>query len=128
MGKTKYFAIHIEFQERGNPYVHSFIWILNAPNIQNEAAYIQFIEQIINAQLPDPLSDPELFCLVKIYQVQTNSKSCCKYNNECRFSYGQVFTENSIITKPLNSELINDEKQEILAWRKTLLKKMKKIH
>ena len=33
LGKTKYYAIRTEFQERGSPYVHSFIWIFNAPNI-----------------------------------------------------------------------------------------------
>ena len=38
LGKTKYYAIRIEFQERGSPHVHSFIWICNAPNIENEAA------------------------------------------------------------------------------------------
>ena len=44
-GKTKYYAIRIEFQERGSPHVHSFIWIFNAPSIQNEADYIDFIEK-----------------------------------------------------------------------------------
>ena len=37
LGKTKYYPIRIEFKERGSPHVHSFIWIFNAPNIQNEA-------------------------------------------------------------------------------------------
>ena len=45
LGKTKYYAICIEFQERGSPYVHPFIWIFNAPNIENEAAYIELIEK-----------------------------------------------------------------------------------
>ena len=44
-GKTKYYAIRIEFQERGSPHVHYFIWIFNAPSIQNEADYIDFIEK-----------------------------------------------------------------------------------
>ena len=47
LGKTKYYAIRIEFQERGSPHVHLFIWIFNAPNIENEAAYIEFIEKTI---------------------------------------------------------------------------------
>ena len=64
MGKIKSYAIHIEFQERGSPHVHSFIWIFSAPNIQNETAYIKFTEKTINAQLPDHLKDPELFELV----------------------------------------------------------------
>ena len=124
---TKYYAIRIEFQERGSPHVHSFIWILNAPNIQNEAVYIKFIEQTINSQLPDPLNDPELFKLDKTYQVRAHSKTCWKYNkNECCFSSDRFFTDKTTIVTPLDSEHTNDEKQEVLAWRKTLLKKVKK--
>ena len=46
LGKTKSCAIGIEFQEGGSQHVHSFIWILNAPNTQN---YIELIEKTINA-------------------------------------------------------------------------------
>ena len=42
--EKKYYAIRIEFQESGSPHARSFIWIFNAPNIQNEIAYIEFIE------------------------------------------------------------------------------------
>ena len=61
LGKTRYYAIRIEFQERGSPHAHSFIFIFNAPNIQNEADYIEFIKKTINAQLPDHSNDPGLF-------------------------------------------------------------------
>ena len=50
LGKTKYYANHIEFQGRGSSHVHSFVWILNPPNIQDEAAYISFVKKTINAQ------------------------------------------------------------------------------
>ena len=122
--KTKYYAIRIEFQEIGSPHVHSFIWIFNAPNIQNETVYIEFIEKTINAQLPDHLKGPELFELVKTYQVHVHSRRM--YNkNECHFSYGGYFTEKTIIATPLNSQFSNDEKEEILTWRNALLKKAK---
>ena len=49
LGKTKYYAIHIKFQERDSPHVYSFIWIFNALNIENETAYIDFIGKTINA-------------------------------------------------------------------------------
>ena len=65
LGKTKYYAIRIEFQERGSPHVHSFIWILDPPSIQDEASYINFIEKTINAQLPDPQNDPELLSYLR---------------------------------------------------------------
>ena len=77
--------------------------------------------------MPDLLNDPELSELVKTYQVHAHSRTCWKHNkNECRFSYGRFFTEKTIIAKPLDFELTNNEKQEVLAWRKTLLKKVKK--
>ena len=47
-GKTKYYAICIEFQERDSPFVHSFIWTFSVLNIENEAAYIEFIEKTVN--------------------------------------------------------------------------------
>ena len=125
LGKTKYYAICIEFQERGSPHVHSFIWILNPPNIQDEAAYISFIEKT-NAQLPDPQNDSEHFELVKTYEVHSHSKTCWKYNkNECRFSYGRFFTEKTIIAKPVDSQISKDKKQEILTWKKAVLGKVK---
>ena len=89
MENTEYYAIRIEFEERGSPRVHSVMWILNAPNIENKAAYIELIEKTI-AQLPDYLNDPELFDLVK---------------NECGY-----FTEKTIVAKPLDSKFSNDEK------------------
>ena len=64
LGKTKYYAIGIEFQEGGSPHVYSFIWIFNAPNIENQSVYIELIQKTINAQLPNHLKDLQLFELV----------------------------------------------------------------
>ena len=33
LGKTQYYAIRVEFKVRGNPHMHSFIWISNAPKL-----------------------------------------------------------------------------------------------
>ena len=46
--ENKYYAICIEFQERSSPHFHSFVWIFNAPNIQDEDVYIDFIEKTRN--------------------------------------------------------------------------------
>ena len=78
--KTKYYAIRIEFQEKGSPHVYSFKRTFNAPNIQNETAYIEFIEKTINAQLSDHLKDQELLELVKNCQVHAHSITCWKYS------------------------------------------------
>ena len=60
------YVIRIEFQERGIPHVHSFIWIFNASNAENEVSYIKFIEKI-SAQLLGHLNDSVLFELVQTY-------------------------------------------------------------
>ena len=44
----------------------------------NEADYIEFIERTINAQLSDHSNNPELFELVKTYQVYAHSRTCWK--------------------------------------------------
>ena len=61
---AKHYALRTGFQERGSPHVHSFIWIFNAPNIENEVAYIESIEKTINVQFPDLFTDPGLFQLI----------------------------------------------------------------
>ena len=59
IGQNRNYAIHIEFRKRGIPHVHSFIWILNAPNIENETVYIECIKKT-NFQLLDHLSNAQL--------------------------------------------------------------------
>ena len=34
--KTKYFGIHVEFQRRGSPLIHSFLWIVNAATLSKD--------------------------------------------------------------------------------------------
>ena len=60
-GKTRYYALGVEFQERGSLHVHPFVWILNSPNIGNETEDLVFIEKSISANLPDPLEQSERF-------------------------------------------------------------------
>ena len=45
---------------------HSFIWIFNALNIENEAANIEFFEKTINAQLPDHLNDQSFLSQLRL--------------------------------------------------------------
>ena len=82
--------------------------------------------RLLNSQLSDHLSDPELFELVKTYQVHGHSRTWWEYNkNEFQFAYGRYFTEKTIIAKPLDSKFSNDEKQKILTWRNALISPIK---
>ena len=77
--------------------------------------------------MPDHLNDPEIFKLVKTCQVHAHSRICWKYNkNERHFSYDCYFIDKTIIAKPLGSKFSNEEKQEILTMRNTLLRQVKR--
>ena len=124
LGKVKYHAIKVEFQVRGSPHIHSFLWIVNAPILSkdNVVEYTQFIDGIVKAFVPDIHEFPELFDLVTTYQVHCHSKSCRKYKNEkCRYHFGQFFTERIIITLPLPNHLPDTVKNNILNERKRIL-------
>ena len=128
LGKTKYYAIRVEFQVRGSPHIHSFIWILNAPKLDNSTKleYSTWIENIVRADLPDPNTESELYELVKTYQIHRHSKTCRKYRNQnCRFHFGKFFTNQTIIAEPLPKEMPDNLKKEIMEKRKNILTNVK---
>ena len=93
LGKTNYYVIRVEFQVRGRPHVHSFIWILNLPKLtkSNIEEYTHWVDSIIHTELPDPCSEPDLLELAKNYQIHQGSKHCHKYRNlKCRFHFGKT--------------------------------------
>ena len=126
LGKTKYYALHIEFKERGNSHVHFFIWILDAPKIEKEFVYLAFVGNSISASLPDLQNEPEMFMLVKTFQIHSHSRTCWKYKkNKCRFLYGRFFSDKTIISKPLDYSLSSEQKSDMMNWRRTVLGKVK---
>ena len=70
--------------------------------------------------MPENLDDPEVFESLQTYQVHAHSIELAGKNNEneCHSSYGQYFTENTVVSKPLDSKFKDDEKQGFLKkWR-----------
>ncbi len=94
IGKVTYYAIRIEFQMRGSPHLHALIWTADCPKLtcDTKDAYVEFIDEHVQANLPSEKDEPELHELVKTYQRHNHSKTCRKYRNiPCRFNFGQFF-------------------------------------
>ena len=55
LGKTRYYAIRVEFKVFGSPHVHCFLWVVKAPVLtsNNKEEYVAFVDQIIHAVLPE---------------------------------------------------------------------------
>ena len=72
------------------------------------------------------MEQPELFELVKLYQIHSHSRTCWKYKkNKGRFSYARFFTDRKVISKPLNSDIPQEEREKIMSWRRNILDKVK---
>ena len=124
IGKIVYYALRIEFQMRGSPHLHALIWTSNCPKLSADTKqeYINYIDQHVQAYLPDKDTDPELYELVKKYQTHSHSKSCRKYKNlACRFNFGQFFTNNTIVAEPLPDDMNEEMKATALTKRKDIL-------
>ena len=124
IGKIVYYALRIEFQMRGSPHLHALIWTSDCPTLtsENKEVYVEFIDKHVKAFLPDEQTDLELHELVKTYQRHNHSKTCRKYKNiTCRFNFGQFFSNRTIVAEPLNIDLDEEIRRNILDWRTKIL-------
>ena len=128
LGKTQHYAIRVEFQVRGSPHIHSFIWILNARKLTkfNTDEYTKWVNSRVRSDLPDAINEPMFFELVKTYQIHYHSKTCRKYRNrKCRFHFRKFFTTRTIIAQTLEDSVPEDIKHAKMQCRNTILKKVK---
>ena len=67
LGKSKHYAIKLEFKIRGSPHVYSFVRVIGAPELtlHNVDEYINWLDNIVSACLPDPKVDSTLYELAK---------------------------------------------------------------
>ena len=129
LGKTQYYTIHVEFQARGSPDIHSFIWILNAPRLakSTKLEYATWIDNIISENFPNPKSESELRDLVKTTQIHSHLKTSKKDRNQrCRFHFGRFCTRQTIIAESLPNEILDDLKKEIMEKRRNIIRTVKK--
>ena len=81
----------------------------------NIGVYVAFIDSVVKSYVPDPIENSDLLKLVTTYQVHSHSKSCRKYKNEkWHYDFGKLFTDHTIISISLDSNLSEDVRNNIL--------------
>ena len=70
LGKSKHYAIRLEFQIRGSPHVHLFILVISAPKrmLHDVDEYINCVHNIVCGYFLDPKVESILYELVKTYK------------------------------------------------------------
>ena len=124
IGQIVYYALWIEFQMQGSPHLHSLIWTSDCPELKcgSEEAYIRYIDEHLQGSLPNRENDCEFHDLVNMYQKHTHSKSCKKYRNiPCRFNFGQFFSNQTVVSKPLPDDMPDEQKVVVLKRRNEIL-------
>ena len=128
ISKIVYYALRIEFQMRGSPHLHALIWTSDCPELTHDTkqAYIHFIDEHVQACLPDQSQDPELHEFVKTYEKHSHSKTCRKYKNiKCRFNFGHFFTNKTIVAETLSDDLNPEKKTSTIDRQKEILRLVK---
>ena len=103
MGKDGIFGngIHFwrrtEYQLRGAPHCHGFLWVSGAPTMKDssEEEIIRYIDSKITTRIPSSTQEPELHRLVKSYQMHVCLEPTCvikkkiqgKTVERCRFNF-----------------------------------------
>lgn len=88
----------IEFQKRGLPHAHLLLWLSGS----NKITTTSDINNIISAELPDPLLYPQLYKSVTSYMIhgpcgRANPNSTCTKDNKCTKFYPKKFTDSTTI-------------------------------
>lgn len=84
----------IEWQKRGLPYAHILIWLTNRIDPTT-------VDDIISAEIPDPVLYPQLYEIVKCNMVHGpcgpgfETFSACHKNNTCTKNFPKKFTDDT---------------------------------
>ena len=125
-GKDKipisHYSYRVEFQARGLPHIHGVAWIekdfllsrgIEGTLMDNEEASLELADELISCRLPDPEEIP-LGPIVEEVQKHKHTKSCRKYNGNCRYGFPKLPSPETLIAKPIeftHPNLTDDEKR-----------------
>ena len=85
-----------------------------------------FVDPTVHAFLPDRNENPELYNLLKLYQLHRLSRTCRKYKNEsCWFKFGKFFSKETIVAEPLPENMPEEIKVLVLRKRNEILYKVR---
>ena len=94
LGEVKDFFARVEFQNRGSPHIHMFLWVKDLPGDLSKVSITDienYINKTIFSTIPDDKIDLELKQLVTRLQVHVHTAYCSKnYSSRCRFGFPKL--------------------------------------
>ena len=105
LGEVTDYFVRVEFQNRGSPHLHIFLWIKDAPNLtsaEGKKQFPQFIDQYVSSEIPNKTEDIVLHSLVKTLQIHHHTDTCRKGKSLCRFNFPRPPSNETKIKPSIN--------------------------
>ena len=104
LGKIIDYFARVEFQNRGSPHMHMFLWVIDGPDITSadHDTIVSFIDKHISCSLPAEMGERAMLDLVAKVQSHKHTFTCQKRTKGkliCRFGYPKkACTSTKLIT------------------------------
>ncbi|XP_050059695.1 uncharacterized protein LOC126550985 [Aphis gossypii] len=123
-GDTRCYMYSVEWQKRGLPHAHILIWLLNKLH-SNE------VDDIISAEIPDPVTDPRLHDIVTTQMVHgpcgaLNPLSPCMADGKCTKRYPRPLVAETV-TGTMDIQFIVGVQKKITVELSKLKFKIKRL-
>ncbi|KAI9082358.1 hypothetical protein K1719_035781 [Acacia pycnantha] len=98
LGSIKADVYTVEFQKRGLPHAHIILWLFEADKLTSPFD----VDQLISAEIPDKLVDPELYELVGSYMVhgpcgRSSRNAPCMKDGKCSKYFPKRYNAHTIL-------------------------------
>ena len=123
----EYYNYRTEFQARGLPHVHGVLWVaqhwlekegITGSLVDNQEGAEILANLTMSCSLPD--NDEQIKQTASEVQRHKHTKSCRKTGKACRFGFPKLPMQETVVAKPLPSEMSEDEKEIKLKKAKEL--------
>jgi len=97
----------VEFQNRGSPHLHGFLWLSKKIDfkVSNDQTIIAYLDEYISSDIYS--ENENLNELVKTYQTHKHTSTCFKKLRRCRFKFPRKPSTETVILRKANGSLID---------------------
>ena len=124
LGKVADFFYRVEFQKRGSPHIHGFLWIENAPNIRTatDEEICAYVDSCISVSSDPPQEQVKL-------QTHSHSRTCKRMQHgkpTCQFGAPWPPMPETRIIHPFQEDTEVD-REKMQAQFNDIMKKLKQL-
>ena len=105
VGEVTDYFVRVEFQSRGSPHLHLFLWIKDAPNISTKEGrnmFPYFLDNYVSTQISLESEDSEMNNLVTVLQTHHHTETYWRGKAMCRFHFPRKPSKQTRIKPDIN--------------------------